>query len=244
MDIKKVIFERIKDQIETAYTKEKDTIAQCADLFTECALNGGVVQLFGVNHGEEFVNELNFRAGGLAPFHGLKVYDLILNEKVDKDVVLSGKIWNEPSHLDTLLSLYKLDPRDCYVLVSFYGNEPLMVALAKRMKDQGHKIVAVVNKASYEISEVLSPDGKICDYADLVIDMCAEEPDVATTIHGYNIGQLSSTTANVIAQMITAQGYVSYKKLGKEAPILLSANVKGADVHNSGLTDPYEGRVR
>ena len=46
----------------------------------------GVIQLFGVKHGEEFVNELNFRAGGLAPYHGIGLKDLILRNVITQDI--------------------------------------------------------------------------------------------------------------------------------------------------------------
>ena len=74
--------------------------------------------------------------------------------------------------------------------------------------------------------------------------MEADDPDVALNIDGLSVGQASSTVTNVIAQMITADVYEYYVSKGKEAPVLLSANVKGADVHNNSLTDPYERRVR
>ena len=74
--------------------------------------------------------------------------------------------------------------------------------------------------------------------------MNAEEPDVALDIKGVKVGQLSSTVTNVCAQMITAEIYRCYVEAGKEAPVLLSANIKGADVHNNSLTDPYGRRVR
>ena len=74
--------------------------------------------------------------------------------------------------------------------------------------------------------------------------MDADEPDLAIDIDGVKTGQLSSTVANVLAQMLTAEIYNYFVSKGKEAPILLSANIKGADVHNNSLTDPYGRRVR
>ena len=74
--------------------------------------------------------------------------------------------------------------------------------------------------------------------------MGSEEPDLALDVHGVKTGQVSSTVSNVMAQMITAEMYKYFIDQGKEAPILLSANVKGADVHNDSLTDPYGRRVR
>jgi len=239
MDIKKTYYELIKDRVSDAYEKQKDQIKAVAEMFSSCMENMGVVQLFGVRHGEEFVNELNYRAGGIAPFHGLKLKELVLKELLKQDEIDSGEVYGDLSVIDKFARIYDLDDRDMYCLVSFYGNEPLIVELARRAKEKGQKVVAVVNRKSYD-----KYGGKLLNYADLYLDMDADEPDLALDIDGIKTGQLSSTVCNVIAQMITAEVYNSFVSKGKEAPVLLSANIKGADIHNNSLTDPYGRRVR
>jgi len=239
MDIKKTYYELIKDRVSDAYEKQKDQIKAVAEMFSSCMENMGVVQLFGVRHGEEFVNELNYRAGGIAPFHGLKLKELVLKELLKQDEIDSGEVYGDLSVIDKFARIYDLDDRDMYCLVSFYGNEPLIVELARRAKEKGQKVVAVVNRKSYD-----KYGGKLLNYADLYLDMDADEPDLALDIDGVKTGQLSSTVCNVIAQMITAEVYNSFVSKGKEAPVLLSANIKGADIHNNSLTDPYGRRVR
>jgi len=239
MDIKKKYFDLIKQRLNDAYLSEKDKMKEVAKMFGDCMNNGGVVQLFGVNHGEEFVNELYYRAGGIAPYHGLKPKELVLKELAKQEDIDSGEFYKDLSNIEKFAQIYKLDDRDMYCLVSYYGNEPLIVEMAKRAKAKGQKVVALVNKKSYDMVH-----GTLLDYADIYLDMCADDIDVAMEINGVKVGQLSSTTTNVIAQMITAEVYNYYVSNGQEAPVLLSANVKGADVHNNSLTDPFEGRVR
>ena len=239
MDIKRKYFDLIKDRIDDAYDRQKDKIKEVADMFVECMENGGVVQLFGVKHGEEFVNELNYRAGGIAQYHGLKFKDMVLMGYLDQREIDSGEIYDDLSVLDKFKEAYVLDDRDMYCIVSFYGNEPLAVGLAKRAKENGQKVVAVVNRKSYD-----KVGGTLLENCDIYLDMDADEPDLALDIRGHQVGQLSSTVTNVIAQMITADVYNRFVELGKEAPVLLSANIKGADVHNNSLTDPYGRRIR
>lgn len=239
MDIKRQYFDLIEERIKAVYECEHEKYKEVAKLFGECMENLGVVQLFGVNHGEEFVNELNYRAGGIAPYHGLKFKDLMLAGKVDQKDIDSGEILNDASAVDKFFEFYQMDDRDMICLVSYYGNEPVVLALAKRYKENGQKVVAVINKKSYD-----KTGSNLLDYCDMWLDMGADDPDVAMHIGDTAIGQLSSTTANVIAQMLTAEVYNYYVSSGKEAPVLLSANIKGADVHNNSLTDPYERRVR
>lgn len=239
MDIKRQYFDLIQERINAVYESEKDKIKQVAQMFGQCMENQGVVQLFGIKHAEEFVNELFYRAGGIAPLHAYKLRDLVLKEMIKQEDIDSGKIYSDLSVLDLLPKAYQLDDRDMHCLVSFYGNEPLIVEMAKRAKAKGQKVVGVVNKKSYD-----KVGGTLLDYCDIYLDMCADEPDVALNIDDVPVGQLSSTSTNVMAQMITAEVYNWFVENGKSAPVLLSANVKGADVHNNSLTDPYERRVR
>ena len=239
MEIKKRYFELIKERIKDAYDRQIDKIREVAQLFGECAEAGGVIQLFGVRHGEEFVNELNYRAGGLAPFHALRLKDMMLKGLIDQDDIDSGVIYDDLSLIDKFPEAFEMDERDMYCIVSFYGNEPVVIEIARRAKEKGQKVVAVVNKKSYDLH-----GGTLLDYADACLDMNAEEPDLALDVNGYPVGQISSTVTNVIAQMITAEFYDYYVRQGKEAPVLLSANIKGADVHNNSLTDPYGRRIR
>ena len=239
MDIKKQYFDLIKNKVEDAYSSQKEKIEMIGRMFGQCMENKGVVQLFGVRHGEEFVNELNYRAGGIAPFHALKFMDMSLRGFVEQKDVDSGEIYNDLSVIDKFNEAYELDDRDMYCLVSEKGNEPLIVELAKKVKENGQKVVGVVNKKTYD-----KVGGTLLNYCDEYLDMNADEPDLALDINGVKTAQLSSTVANVIAQMITAEIYNYYVSQGKEAPVLLSANVKGADVHNNSLTDPYGRRVR
>ena len=150
MDIIKQYFDLIKAKVDYAYEDQKDKIKKVAAMFGECMESNGVVQLFGVRHGEEFVNELNYRAGGIAPFHGLKLKDLMLKELIDQKDIDSGKIYEDLSVIDKFAKIYDLDDRDMYCLVSFYGNEPLIIELASRAKQKGQKVVGVVNLKSYK----------------------------------------------------------------------------------------------
>ncbi len=239
MDIIRQYFGLIENKVEEAFEKQRPALERIAEIFGECMDSQGVVQLFGVRHGEEFVNELNYRAGGLAPFHALRLKELMLNGLIAQEDIDSGAVYEDRETADLFAKIYDLDDRDMYCLVSFYGNEPLILELAKRAKEKGQKVVGVVNRKSYDACH-----STLLDYCDAWLDMSAEEEDIALRLDKTEIGQISSTVSNCLAQMLTAQLYSYFNKQGRQAPVLLSANVKGADVHNNSLTDPYGRRIR
>ena len=236
MDIKKQYFELIKQRINDVYDLNAEKMKKVAKMFGECMQNLGVVQLVGFKHSEEFVNEMFYRAGGIAPYHGLKLKDLVLKGMYDQAKIETGEVYSDLSVIDKWNQIYQMDDRDMWCLVSFYGDEPVLEEIAKRAKAKGQKVVVVINTKSNR--------GNLLDYADEYLDMGAPNEDVAQYIDNTPIGQLSSTSTNVMAQMLTAEVYNYYVSIGKDAPVLLSANIKGADIHNNSLTDPYERRVR
>ena len=236
MDIKKKYFDLIKQRVDDVYAQNAEKMKIVAKMFGECMENKGVVQLVGFEHSEEFVNELNYRAGGIAPYHAMKLRDLVLRGKYDQAKIDSREVYSDLSVIDKWNEVYQMDDRDMFCLVSFYGDEPLLEEIAKRAKTKGQKVVVVLNAKSNK--------GNLLDYADEWLDMCGDEPDVAQFVGETPVGQLSSTSTNVMAQMLTAEVYDYYVSNGKPAPVLLSANVKGADIHNNSLTDPYERRIR
>ncbi|MBQ1826568.1 MAG: DUF2529 family protein, partial [Erysipelotrichaceae bacterium] len=172
-------------------------------------------------------------------FHALRFRNLVLKGMLDQKEIDSGAAYEDIGIIEKFEKIFKLDERDMYCLVSNNGTEKLVIELAKRAREKGQKVVGVVNLKSYE-----KAGGTLLDYCDIYLDMMADDPDVAIDLDGLKIGQVGNTVSNVLAQMLTAEIYNYYVSHGKEAPVLLSANVKGADVHNNSLTDPYEGRVR
>lgn len=236
MDIKRKYFDLIEKRISDVFEHNQEKMKTVAKLFGECMENQGVVQLVGFKHCEQFVNELHFRAGGIAPYNAFRFKDIVLSGKYDQAKIDSEEVYSDLSVVDIFFDFYQMDDRDLFCLISFYGDEPILEEIAKRAKAKGKKIVVVVNDKSNR--------GNLLDYADEWLDMCADEIDVAQYVEENPVGQLSSTSTNVMAQMLTAEVYNYFVSKGKEAPVLLSANVKGADIHNNSLTDPYERRVR
>ena len=239
MDIKRVVFDEMISRYKVMQIFEKNNIERTAQLMKNCFKNGGVVQLCGTGHAEEFVNELNFRAGGLAPMHALNVNDLFIRNLITEEE--KADFYNHKENIKRFEEYYELTNQDMYIIVSPSANEPLYLEIAKKAKEKGQSVVLVCNRESIHLEKNKK---SIFDYCDVVFDICAHEKDTLVNVEGEGIGQAWTTVANVMAQMITGEVYRLYREQDEECPILLSANLKGADVHNNSLTSPYGKRVR
>ena len=240
----KDFFEKVIAIIDEVAEAERETIYAAAKMMGDCMNENGVVQLFGMNHALEFAMELGYRAGGLMPFHKVDARDLALRGVISEAEFKDPSFINNVDMAQKLIDLYRIEKEDMYIIVSESGCEALTVETARLVKEQGKKIIAVISKKTAAATESKHPlKTKLEDYADLVLDTHAEVGDVVLDIDGtHKMNHVGTITGNVIAQMLTAETYRYLTENGHESPVLLSANLKGADVHNRRLSDKYAGR--
>lgn len=237
-------FDLSKTYLKKAKDTQRDAIKQTAEMVCKTIQNDGLVQLFGLGSGHAFALELGFRAGGLMGFHRIDPLDLAVRGIIDEAELADPKFNDDVTNVDKLLGLYRIDPRDNYIFISYAGNEPLIVETAIRAKQEGRKVVAVISKELSDHVRAKHESGKkLADVADIVIDICAPYPDALFTLDGKTyFNQISTVCGNAIAQMVTAEAYRYLVEHNLEAPVLLSANIRGADAHNKVLSDRYAGR--
>ena len=240
----KDFFACVKEKLAVVKEKQRENILKAAKMMGDCMEENGVVQLFGLDHGIAFAMELGYRAGGLMPFHKMQTVDLVMKGIISEDEFNNPDFNDDVSMAHKLFDAYRIEDTDMFIMVSFAGNEPIIVEAALIAKEKGQKVIAVVNKKLSDKSEARHSSGKkLADIADLVIDNCSDLTDALLDVDGtHKMCQIGTITGNVIAQMITAETYNYLTSMGKDCPILLSANVKGADVHNKALSDKYAGR--
>ena len=119
-DIKREYVDLLLNKIDEITIAQQNKIKEVAAMFFNCMDHQGVVQLFGHRLSEEFVNELNYRAGGLVPFHAIRAKQSAMEGLLPIDVAAEEYV-NDAKWVDTVLSVYELDDRDMYCLVSLSG---------------------------------------------------------------------------------------------------------------------------
>ncbi len=237
-------FDKAIAVIEEVAQAEHDRIVCCAKMMGDCMLENGIVQLFGINHGLAFSMELGYRAGGLMPFHQFNTKDLAMRGVITEEQLHDPNFDNNIEMAHKMFDLYRIEKEDMFILISNSGSEALIVEVAKIAKENGHKVVAVVSKETVAASTSKHPSGdNLVDVADLVIDNHAKAADALVDVDGtHKMNQVGTITGNIIAQMLTAETYHYLTDANHDCPVLLSANVKGADKHNRALSDKYLGR--
>lgn len=128
----KEVFDDIKYSLINYSNKRINDINLIANEFVNTIINNGVIQLFGLDKHEQFVQEIYYRSGGLVPFH--KIVDLDINN---------------------LENNYKIDVNDSFFLVSENGMEKEIVELAEYAKKNNHKVMLLVESLDDGINKEL-----------------------------------------------------------------------------------------
>jgi uncharacterized phosphosugar-binding protein len=236
----------MKEALERVIRTQTENIRLAADLVVEAIQGDGIIQVFGTGHSRSIAMEIAGRAGGLVPANALSIKDLVMYGDVTPADILDPTVERDPALAQRILDLADTRPDDVFIIASNSGGNGSVVELALLAKSQGHAVIAVTSLE--HTSHVVSrhPSGRrLFEIADVVVDNCGVFGDAALPLPGGGaIAATSSLTGVLIAQMLVGEVCGRLLRMGKEVPVLLSANVPGGDEHNEALNQRYGGRVR
>ncbi|WAH36027.1 SIS domain-containing protein [Alicyclobacillus dauci] len=226
---------------ETQWTQIHEAAKRLADVIAA----GGVVHAFGTGHSKAFAMELCNRAGGLVPMHMMSIDDLwARGERVDD--MNDPSIERDPDVAHRLLELYDIRPEDGVIIVSNSGRNGALVEMALQMKARGHTVICVTSLShSTQVSSRHASGQRLFEVADVVIDNCGPLGDalLESSALPAKVCSISSVTGAIIAQCLTAEITRNLMEMNVDVPVLMSANLDGADEFNETMTARYKGRI-
>ncbi|SNS95823.1 Uncharacterized protein, contains SIS (Sugar ISomerase) phosphosugar binding domain [Asanoa hainanensis] len=237
----------VQAAIDQVATTQGDAVRQAADLVTEALRAGGVVQAFGAGHSEALAMEIAGRAGGLVPSNKIALRDLVLFGGADPAVLNDPFLERDPTVARRLYELAPVKPDDIFVIASNSGINGVVVELARLVKENGHRLIAVTSLAHTMVVEPKHPSGaRLADLADVVLDNAAPFGDAAIQLGDTQVrtGAISSVTGALLAQQLVCEVVARIVAAGETPPIYISYNVPGGDEHNRQLEARYAGRIR
>ncbi len=218
---------RILEHIETT---QLDTVERAATLVADSLTAGGAVWCGDIGHGNEgdFIN----RAGGLACLHkfsfGVNISQPIAKclEERPRDVPFD----QEAETVRACLRLSKLRPGDVLLLSSVSGKNIRPVEIALAARELGVAVMALTSLPYTSQVQSLHPSGqKLCDAADLVLDIGAPYGDAAVTIPGYDCDLMPVSGVSMIVLGWCVWGRVAemLAERGTPASVFMSFNREG-----------------
>lgn len=236
----------VRPVIDKVLDTARDGVAAAAEIVASSLRDDGVLQAFGAGHSEAFAMELVGRAGGLVPTHRLSLRDIVLFGDADPTILDDPLLERDPGVAHLIYTLAAPRPRDVFVVASHSGINGSVVELAKLVTERGHRLIAVTSVEHTARAVPRHPSGRrLADFADVVLDNGAPYGDALLPLDGGGaVCAVSSVTAALLAQMLTAEVVRRFHEAGEVAPVYLSANVPGGDEHNNALESRYAGRIR
>ncbi len=220
--------------LEQLEKTQAESIGSAAKAVADCLQGDGLVYLLGSGHSLLSAYEVHNRAGGLAPV------EVILDPGFGRAERVSGYARTLMDHADP-------EPGSVLFVISNSGRNPLPVEMAMLGKERGMKTIAITSLAHSHAVTSRHPSGKrLFELADIVIDNCGEAGDACLEVPGVDgrMGATSSVTAIAIVNSIMIDAAAELARRGFSPPVLISANLDGADDHNRALYERYRGRIR
>lgn len=236
----------ITEIVDRVASTQADGVQRAADIVAQAVLAGGVVQAFGTGHSQATAMEIAGRAGGLIPTNRIALFDLVTYGGEDPVSLIDPTTERDPSLAQRLYDNTPVEPSDVFVIASNSGINGSIVGMAQVAKKNGHPVVAITSLEHSAQVESRHPSGqKLTDLADVVLDNGGPFGDAVLPLPGGgSVCAVSSITAALLAQLLTAEVVRRIIDAGETPPVYLSANVPGGDAHNDGLLHRYAGRIR
>lgn len=221
-------------------------VQEAAELIARSIREDGVLQAFGTGHSEALAMELAGRAGGLVPSNRIALRDVVVHGGESPEVLGRGILERDPGIAARLYELAAPRPADVFVIASSSGVNSSVVEMARIVKEHGHPLIAVTSLEHTRGIESRHPSGrKLIDLADVVLDNGAPYGDAVLDLPGGGaVCAVSSITAALLAQLVTAEVVRRLLEAGERPPVYLSANIPEGDEHNHALEERYAGRIR
>lgn len=224
----------------------RPSVSQAATLFADCVRADGVIQAFGTGHSQGTALEVAGRAGGLIPTSRIALSDLVQFGGEDPSVLADPMLERRGDVAARLYELAAPGPHDLFVIASSSGVNPSVVEMAHVVKQHGHALVAITSVEHSTRVPARHESGKrLSDLADVTLDNGAPFGDTLIELpDGTSAGAVSSLTAGLLVQMVTAETVRLLLEAGVTPPVYVSNNVPGGHERNLALEAHYEGRIR
>lgn len=213
-----------------------------AEAITASVAAGGVLYAFGASHAGLLVQDLFYRAGGLAAVQPILPRELMLDTKPVQSTTRTEQCTGLGA---SYLEPYSLAMGDVVLVVSVSGRNPVPVELAIAARAQGAVVIAVTS-VSYSRS-VSGRRGvpRLFEVADHVLDIGGVPGDASVEL-GPGLpaaGPTSSVIGAAVLHGLSVDVATRLQRAGITPPVFASANLDDAAAWNDEIVERYRERV-
>ncbi len=241
----KEVFEMLHDLITDIEATQVDAIQAAGTLVAECLAQDKLVHVFGTGHSHLLVEELFYRAGGIANISPILDSGLMLHESA----ATSTDFERMQGYAAIIFKRYTFSPGDVMIIISNSGRNPVPIEAAMEARKMGLPVIAITAKAYSASQPSRHSSGKrLFELADVVVDNRGKPGDAALEVKGLPMRVFPTSTISG-AILVNAIIYAAVQQLvakGITPPVLVSANVDPRSTQPSFLdtTERVKQRIR
>lgn len=193
---------------------------------------GGVVFTFGSGHSRIPVEEMFPRYGSYPGYLPITELSMTFYTQVAGANGMRQAMYleNVEGLADRILANYAPRQTDSAIIFSAGGHNVVPVELAQAMRKLGLKVIAVTSLQETHAGPARSGAGRLCENADVVIDLCTPLGDALCTIDGLDtpVGPGTTMAAVAIVNEIKVRTARLLVAAGHQPPVITSARLAGA----------------
>ncbi len=228
---------------------ETDSLAQGAALVADAIQRDELVHVIGPGgHSNMAVEEVLWRAGGLAPINAI----LDAGTNLIHGAKRSNIMERCPGYGIRVLDAYGIDrPNEVLIIVNAYGINAMTIDVALEAKRRGLKTIGITSDSFAKIvpagAPSRHPSGKnLFENVDVYIDNHLPEGDAAVDLPGMaqRMGPMSTFCNCFAINCLMMKAAELLLQRGVLPPVWTSANMPGGDAANQALEAEYVTRVK
>ncbi|BCB88679.1 sugar isomerase domain-containing protein [Phytohabitans suffuscus] len=221
---------RVQRLLAAAVEEELPAIRRAAELVARSFAAEGIFYVFGSGHSHMFGEEAFYRAGGAVRVCPILKSPHMLHEGAVHSTVLE----RETGHAEDLLKGYRLDGEtDVLLIASNSGANPLPLEVAEVARGRGVPLIAITSRRY--ATAIDRPGPRLHELADVVVDNHCPPGDALVELGPElpDCGPSSTVVGMTLLNAVIVEALGIQLRRGETPQVFMSANMTGAESHNS-----------
>ncbi len=231
--------EFLKKAIDEIVQTQMPAMDQAAEMIASAIADKHAVFGFAPMHAGIVIEELVYRAGGLAVINPIVSPAL---QFMIRPLPSTSEFEYLPGHASILLRSSGIRSGDVLIVHACSGRVPAVVEMPMKAREMGVKVIGIYSEQYAGHVSSLDPSGTMTqDHCDILIDNCGVMGDACIQIGGMaqKVAPSSTVTGAFIANSIVILVCEKLLARGIEPPVYRSANLEGGKEFNLKIMEQY-----
>lgn len=230
----------LQAMMDRVLNSQMENMKRAASIMAEAIINKHSIFGFAPMHAGIIIEEMVYRAGGLAVINPIISPALLFNHR---PLPQTSDFENLPGHASILLRNSGIKKDDVLIVHACSGRVPTVVEMPMKAKEMGVRVIGIYSKQFAGSVTSRDPSGTMMqDHCEVLIDNCGVLGDACIHIDGMvqNVAPTSTVIGAFIANFLVILTCEELLKNGIEPPVFMSANLDAGREFNAKIFEEYK----